>query len=96
MKTPEEQKISDNFKKQCVFYQILWSRYDKETGCLIQDDYLDKDYPTLKSALCAICGKPREGVLVRTTWTIIGYKKEGDKFLRCCVWNEEKKILEEI
>ena len=91
-----EKEISEKLKKECVFYEVLWRRFDKKTGGLIQDDYLDKKYATLHSAISAVSRKPKEGVLIRTTWTIIGCKKERDHFIRCCTWNEEKKILERV
>ena len=94
--TLKEKEISDKLKKECAFYEVLWRRFDKQTGSLMHDDYLDKKYVTLKDAVCAISRKPKEGILIRTTWTIIGWKKDGNHFSPCCVWNEDKKILEEI
>lgn len=91
-----EKELSDKLEKECVFYTVLWRRFDKQTGSLMQDDYLDKKYTTLKDAICAISRESKEDTLTRTTWTIIGSKKDGNDFLFCCVWNEEKKILEEI
>ena len=92
----EEKKISENLKKSCSFYEVLWSRYDKATGSLMGDGYLDKKYLTLKDAVCAISHKTKEGILLKTTYTIVGWKKEKNAFVSCCVWNEEKKILEAI
>ncbi len=80
------------YEDECTGYRIYWARYDKKTHSLIQDGFLKKQYKSLRDAVCALRMLSKSGPLVERVWKIIGY--DDKKYL--CVYNEEKRILEDI
>ena len=92
LQTEVEKAESLHFEDKCIGYRIYWARYDKKTLSLIQDGFLTKQYKSLRNAICALKKLRKSGPLVERIWKIIGY--DDDKYL--CVYNEEKRILEDI
>lgn len=92
LQTQVEKAESLHFEDECIGYRIYWAFYDKKTPGLIQDGFLKKHYKSLRNAVCALKRLQKSGPLVERVWKIIGY--DDNKYL--CVYNEEKRILEDI